>query len=120
MRHPVRALFCVALLALLCGCGPVPSRLGQRAVVKGKVSVAGKPLTKGTVVFTPVDPAKGDEQTGDVKPNGEYLTSVFPGKYKVSVSENPAVPAKHRSAESTDQVIEVPAGGKENADFDLK
>jgi hypothetical protein len=121
MRFVVRAGFFLVLLVLLSGCGRgVSSRLGERAVVKGKVTLNGKPLTRGTVVFTPVDPSRGDEQTGDLNASGQYLTSVFPGKYKVSFAENAAVPVNRRSAQATDQQIDVPAAGKDNADFDLR
>jgi hypothetical protein len=121
MRFVIRAGFFLALLVLLGGCGRgVSSRLGQRAVVKGKVTLNGRPLAKGTVVFTPVDSSKGDEQAGDLNAAGQYLTSVFPGKYKVSFAENASVPASRRSAQSTDQQIDVPAAGKDNADFDLR
>jgi hypothetical protein len=116
----VRATFFVLLAGWLAGCtGEVRSRLGERAVVKGRVTVHGSPVTRGTVVFTPVDPTRGDEQIGAVRANGAYITSVFLGTYKVSLADA-NVPAKYRSSQGTDLQIDVPAGGKDGADFDLK
>src|SRR5262245_25208045 len=120
MRFPARVLFFLALVALT-GCwGEVRSPLGKRAVVKGKVTLSGKPLGRGRVVFTPVDAAKGDEQTRELNTTGEYAIPLFPGKYKVSISENTGIPAKYRSPTSTDQEVDIPADGKEGANFDLK
>jgi hypothetical protein len=117
--RPVLAL--VALAALAAGCqSEVRSPLGERAVVKGKVTVAGRPLTKGTVVFAPVDPAKGDPQVGYLNPSGEYVTSVFPGKYKVALADTRAVPSKYLAVETTDLEFDIPRSGKSDADLNLK
>jgi hypothetical protein len=120
----MRLLGCVLLAALvcgLCGCGgPVQSPLGKRSVIKGKVSAAGQALTKGTVVFTPVEAGKGDEQSREISAAGEYIASLFPGKYKVSVPDNTAVPATARAAATTTNELEVPAGDKEGLDINLK
>ncbi|MFN8542580.1 MAG: hypothetical protein U0232_34500, partial [Thermomicrobiales bacterium] len=94
--------------------------LGARVVVKGKLTMGGRGLSKGTVVYTPTDTTKGDEQVGPINPSGEYITSVFPGKYKVSFTDNTSVSAKYRSAQSTDLQVEIPASGKADANFDLK
>ncbi len=109
----------IAGLSLGCG-GEVKSPLGERAVVKGKVTVSGQSITRGTVVYTPAEGNKADEQTGPIQPSGEYTTSVFPGKYKVSVTNNGSVPAKYKSVQSSDVTIDVPSGGKTDADIDLK
>jgi hypothetical protein len=112
--------FCLTA-GLLCGCSSgQPSPLGERVVVKGKVTAGGQAVGKGQVVLTPVDPSKGDEQTGDLNPSGEYITSVFPGKYKVSVTGNASVPTALRSAKTTTLEVEIPKGGKNDATFDLK
>jgi hypothetical protein len=122
MRVTVRLVVClVVLTGLLSGCQrEARSRLGERAVVKGKVTVGGKATTKGTLVFVPVDPEKGDQQVGYLGNGGAYITSVFPGKYKVYLADTPVAPAKYRTEKTTDLEIDVPASGKEDADFDLK
>jgi len=122
MRLSVRpVLGLIALTALVAGCQrEVRSPLGERAVVKGKVTVAGRPLTKGTVVFAPVDSAKGDPQVGYLNASGEYVTSVFPGKYKVALADTRAVPPKYLALETTDLEFEITKAGKTDADLDLK
>ena len=112
-------VFCFAVGFLLCGCSSAPSA-SERSIVKGKVTMGGKAIGKGSVLFTPVDPAKGDEQTRDLTQTGEYTVSVFPGKYKVSVTGNPNVPQALQSAKTTTIEIDVPKGGKDGADIDLK
>jgi len=129
VRRPVTLL--LALLIGTAGCsGETKSRLGARAVVKGKVTLNNVPQTKGTVVFYPVDPTKGDEQTGTLGANGEYVTSVFPGKYKVAVEpeyiKSPGlkggmnIPNKYWKPDTSGLEIEVPSSGKEGADWPLK
>ncbi|VTR94437.1 Uncharacterized protein OS=Singulisphaera acidiphila (strain ATCC BAA-1392 / DSM 18658 / VKM B-2454 / MOB10) GN=Sinac_6598 PE=4 SV=1 [Gemmata massiliana] len=113
-------ILAAAITGLSVGCGgEVRSPLGERAIVKGKVTISGQPVTRGTVVYTPTEDNKADEQTGQIQ-SGEYTTSVFPGKYKVSVTGNGSVPAKYKSAQSSDVTIDVPKGGKTDADIDLK
>src|SRR5262245_34419216 len=122
MRVTVRLLICLVVSAgLLSGCSSeTKSRLGERAVVKGKVTVDGKATTKGTLVFVPVNPEKGDQQVGYLGTGGAYVTSVFPGKYKVYLADTTMAPAKYRSEQTTDLEIDVPASGKDDADFNLK
>jgi hypothetical protein len=115
------AVLLLALVGLNAGCQPeVKSALGERAVVKGKVTSGGRPVTKGALMFAPLDPSKGDRQPGYIGPGGEYITSVFPGKYKVYVVENSTVPAKYQSPEATDLEVDIPAAGLDGRDFDLK
>ena len=122
MRFPVRSVVClIALAGLAGGCQrEVRSPLGERSIVKGKVTQRGKTLTRGTLMFAPVDAAKGDRQPGYLDQTGEYTTTVFPGKYKVFVIENPGVPVKYQSPDTTDVEIDVPAGGKSGLDIELK
>lgn len=122
MRLWVRPLLvAVIFVGLGAGCQrEIKSPLGERAVVKGKVAAGGRPLSTGKVMFAPVDPAKGDEQPGFISKSGEYVTSVFPGKYKVYVVENRLVPAKYQSPDRTDIEVEVPTAGLDGKDFDLK
>ena len=71
MRLLLLPLVILALAGLLAGCHTqVPSRLGERAVVKGRVTVRGAPVPRGTVVFTPVP------RTANAKPATVDVTFV--------------------------------------------
>jgi hypothetical protein len=129
VRRPVSVLLAVVTI-VAAGCSGEPkSRFGARAVVKGKVTLNGQPQARGSVVFVPVDPAKGDEQYGALGANGEYITSVFPGKYKVAVQpeylKSPGmkggmnIPNKYWDANASGLEIEIPPAGKDGADFPL-
>src|SRR5262245_11287099 len=81
---------------LLAGCAKEPGDEGQRVPVSGKVTFqGGKPLPRGTVIFTP-DGAKGNasqhEPRGPVNADGTYklsttarLDGVHPGWYLVTI-----------------------------------
>ena len=123
MRFPVRAVVCLVALVGLAGGGcnsEVKSPLGERSIVKGKATQGGKTLTRGTLMFAPVDAAKGDRQPGYLDQSGEYTTTVFPGKYRVFVIENPTIPARYQSPETTDVEVDIPAGGKTGLDIEFK
>ena len=87
----------VALLALLLAAGcKKPGEEGNRVPVAGKVAFAdGKPLHRGTVIFTP-DGGKGNlsqhEPRGPIDAQGHYkidttdqLRGVAPGWYTVTI-----------------------------------
>ncbi len=110
------------------------------AIVKGKVTLEGKPVPNGTVNFIPDD--AGPSASGEIKPDGTYqLTTNKPGdgakigSYKVMViamedqtgklpeekSPLPAaiVPLKYTALSTTD--LKATVEKKENIiDFDLK
>ncbi len=111
--------FFLSLAALLLiGCSSeVPSALGKRAMVKGTVTLKGKTAFPAYVVFTPVEAGKGEEQIRELSKKGEYTLSVFPGKYKVSVQGNRAVPIKYWSSKTTDKEVDVTADGKDGVNF---
>jgi len=82
----------IALMIVL-GCGGGGDEFPKRYPVTGKVILNGKPATKGSVTFSPVDAANGRAAGGEIQPNGTYrLTTVtpgdgaLPGKYLVSIS----------------------------------
>jgi hypothetical protein len=80
----------LSLVAAAAGCG---SSGPEMATVRGKVTVNGKPLTRGTIAFIPSDPSI----TGASSPidgSGDYdLHTIEPGDgarlgdYKVTVSD---------------------------------
>ena len=62
----------------LAGCGG--DDLAPRYGVSGQVTRLGKPLTKGTISFLPVDAARGRAATGEIQPDGSYtLMTQDPG-----------------------------------------
>ena len=77
----------VALLVL--GCGGE----GGLAPVHGKVFFQGKPLSRGTIVFTP-DPARGGagpQATAEIQPDGTFalhtaaIEGAVPGWHRVTI-----------------------------------
>lgn len=111
--------FVLSIAAILSiGCSSeVPSTFGQRAIVKGTVTLKGKPAFPAYVVFTPAEAGKGEEQSRELSRTGEYTLSVFPGKYKVSLQGNRTVPAKYASPKTTDKEVDVTSYGKDGANF---
>ena len=128
---PATSLFAVFMTAALLasisfsGCGG--SRLGT-VPVKGKVTINGQPVKKGTVFFQPVDAAKGRPARSGIKPDGSYAASsldndqaIGPGEYKVllmppamevgSPAGKASIPQKYRDANTSGLTITVPYGG---------
>ena len=132
----------VFTLAALPGCG----RSGPKTVsVSGKVTYKGKPVSKGNVVFQPVDLPKGRPfrpSRGELREDGSYRMSTFsrddgpmPGKYRVIIRslvsgptpENPAapyiwaVPRRYTDTKTTPLEATIPedASGGMVFDFDL-
>jgi hypothetical protein len=96
--------FLIGFLISLIGCSSeVPNNLGKRALVKGSVTLRGKPAFPAYIVFSPVEAGRGEEQSRELSKTGKYALSVFPGKYKVSLQGNRSVPAKYSSSKTTDK-----------------
>jgi hypothetical protein len=119
----------------LAGCGASPV-----VRVQGKVTVEGKPLPQGVVIFQP-DPARNNssaqEARGAIRADGSYdlLTNgrlgVMPGRYKVCVvavskrptpkggwTVRPLIPPKYGNPATSG--LEVEAGpGKPAGAYDL-
>jgi hypothetical protein len=83
----------IGLAALLAaGCSeelhPV---VAPTAVVRGRVSLDGRPVVGGWVEFVPVDGAVGHHRTAPIGPEGRYeATGVAVGKNLVAVSHSSA------------------------------
>jgi hypothetical protein len=132
MRSTIRSCcLALALVAVGVGCqGTTPSPLGERGIVKGKVTFDNKPVTGGSVGFFPVDRGQGDEQYGFIDKNGQYTAALFPGRYRVAIepegvrsgsgSKPTGVPAKFQKPDTSGLEVEVPSGGKDGLDFPLK
>jgi hypothetical protein len=136
----IKTLFSLTLLALtagIVGCGS--DSVGKTYPVKGKVTVNGKALTRGSVAFWP-DASKGNasklEAGGDIKEDGTYelFTSgkrgAPPGAYKVTIAAQTEadstkpdkakslVPEAYTGKETTTLFIEVVESPSPNA-YDL-
>ena len=85
-RFGAAAVFCGVLVGLLSGC----SRSSKESQVSGNVSLDGKRIGPGIIVFAPV--GKGTPATGPIDHGGSYSMSashevgLSAGKYKVGVS----------------------------------
>jgi hypothetical protein len=137
LRPAVVLAVCAALSAAGC------SREPPYHPVQGKLTVGGKPMTAGRVLFVP-DAAKGnaspEEARARVDATGAYSLKTGdrdgcrPGRYKVVVfafaepgpGEGPRPPVwfaaqKYGDAKTTDLEVEVTADPKSGQyDFDLK
>ena len=127
-------------LLLAVGCGGTPPPF---APVKGKVSYQGRPLTTGTIVFTP-DPVRGTSgplARADIQPDGSYQlksseqAGAVPGWHRVTVlaidaapqwnSQQPVVPRSLIPPRYSDPSLsglarEVKPGEENTLNFDLE
>jgi hypothetical protein len=133
-----RALVLVPLL--VAGCGGDPYKV---APVSGKIMLNGKPLAKASVTFSPVavggNIEPGPSSTGKTDAEGRFTLTLIGkdgsgavvGKHKVRVAmldetdTSIDLPDKTRQLPleyngQTKLTFDVPAGGTDKADFDLK
>lgn len=68
---------------LICGCGGSGAR--QVAPVSGIVTVDGKPLSQGTVMFVPT---VGQSAKGTINPDGSYVMTTYSNGDGAPVGEN--------------------------------
>jgi len=126
------AVLCCALLLILplSGCRP-----NDKASVRGKVTLAGKPLVDVLVMFAPeAGPGAGGvtnaEGTYELFTGGAHGKRVFTGRCKISINEAEAVDAKgnrkpvrfpdrYTSNESSGLTAELKPGPNE-CNFDLE
>jgi hypothetical protein len=143
-RIPFWALFLLALLGGVLGCGG--GDVGT-ARVSGRVMYKGKPVPKATVSFTPMEGASR-AASGLTDTAGDYTLGSFsvndgalPGKYRVSIIARgpdrppkpgemgsgmpgemmpgePVIPAKYFAPDTSGLTFEVKRGGN-RADFEL-
>jgi hypothetical protein len=133
-----RSCLILGALALLAGCGgsggpkPVP--------VSGRVTLDNKPLANATLQFVPASGEKASEgsSVGTTDENGKYslvlntdngTKGALVGKYKVMItlgaqSGSDTKPTFHKQLperynRKTQLECEVPAGGRDDANFDL-
>lgn len=127
MRNLAASLVLASLFLLPCaGCGSNAQTAYTTSTVpvKGKVTLNGKPLTKGMVTF---EPDSGREAHGDIKSDGTYVLTTFkegdgavPGTHRVAVSNaGRSVPNKYTHVSSSKIELEV-SDGKTEYPIDLK
>lgn len=126
------------LALFLAGCGGGGDR--PTAVVEGKITVNGKPVPNGTVMFVPVE--TGAPATGEIRPDGTYRMTTYSdgdgavvGKHQVSITaladmQNrlpedrtplppPIIPHKYLHRGTSGLTADVKAGEVNTIDFDL-
>ncbi len=110
----------LALLLLLlactftaCGCGsgaPHAESSLTEAKVTGRVTAAGKPVTKGQVIFDPANINRPSEhaRTGEIRQDGTFEVTTLIGANRVTV----AIPARtsKKGAPYVSQVFDVQNG----------
>jgi hypothetical protein len=109
------------MIALLCGlaqgCGPGGPRAEPslvEATVTGRVESAGKPITKGRVLFDPANVNRPREaaRTAEIGPDGTYKITTLIGENRVTV----AIPGRPSKAGSLPvQLICDVKAGQENS-----
>jgi hypothetical protein len=102
-------------LMLLGGCSRSEPALAR---VQGRVFYRGRPLTGGTIVFTP-DPergGRGPQAWGEIAADGRYTLrsanrqGAVPGWHRITVAplgKTAALPVRYRDPERSGQRIEV-------------
>jgi hypothetical protein len=137
--------FAALALAVLCGCNSKPYSV---ATVSGRVTLDGKPLPKASITFVPMatkeNIAPGPTATALTDADGRYTLTVdkdtpgaVVGRCRIFVTtrftDSPPpdrdgglpmrlpkdkVPEKYNTR--TELTFDVPTGGTDHADFDLK
>jgi len=104
-RARIVAPLAVAFLAIGGGCDagkPATESSTQEATVKGKVTVLGKPATKGRVTFDPSNISRPGAQvrTAEIQADGTYQVTTLVGPNSISVNvPKPARPTPGMSPE---------------------
>ncbi len=95
----------IGLAAIGCGGEKIKGIDPNLVSVTGKVSLSGKSLTTGTILFVPVDP-KGKGATSPIDSSGNYALAVsasakgaLPGSYKVTVTATDGIASMGMSAD---------------------
>jgi hypothetical protein len=140
LRAPL-ALAAAVCLAAAGGCASSGDEgFPETVPVKGKVTMAGQPLPKGSISFIP---NSGRPATALIQPDGTYVLSTFeekdgavPGHFRVTVTATTAdpnqmprpgepppkalVPKKYNRPESSGLTADVDKKDNKDFDFDLK
>jgi len=122
-RHPLA--FLVGLAFVVAGCGQSGPNLG---LVRGVVTLDGKPVANGSIHFTPVAGGRGSHARADV--NGRYSLEFLPGRpgatvgtHRVSIStadefgNSEIVPVRYNRETELEATVQF---GTNAIDFKLK
>lgn len=136
-----RGFFWILVGMTLAGCGGGATDELPRVAVSGSVTLDGKPLTSGTIAFSPVPNQPNPVEVGAGISNGAYSISKAdgptPGSYRITIyggssvggtaGDAPGMPPKATkdpvpekyNARST-LTADVKAGGSSDMDFKLE
>jgi hypothetical protein len=88
-----------AIVSLLVGCSG--DAAANRGALSGAVTIDGKPLEQGSILFTPTDGTKGSSSGGEIKN----------GRYRISKADGPAIGwnrVEIRATRKTGKMIQKP------------
>jgi hypothetical protein len=109
-------VFTACLVVLIAFVGAGQAADPETGSVEGKVTLNGKPLVKGKVIFHLKD---GNVVAADLKEDGSYMAKDVPtGTLPVSI-QGEGVPKQFTDRKTTPLRLEVKPG-KSTADFELK
>lgn len=83
--------------------------MDSTAQIAGTVTVKGRPVKKGTILFLPSQAGNMGEASLDKTGKFELATPLVPGEYRVFFSNAP-VPEKFQSETSSDYAVTVSSG----------
>jgi hypothetical protein len=95
---------CLAILVLAVGCG---KRDGSRGAVHGEVTLDGQLLERGSILFVPIDGAKGTVTGGTIEK----------GRYQISQSDGAALGwnrVEIRAARRTGKMVPTPLARRDS------
>jgi len=139
-RRPLRPGLVLALtvVAAVSGCGGGDPYAVKTVSAAGTATYQGKPVSKGTILFQPVD-EKGRPASGTIE-DGKFTLTTYregdgavPGKHKVAVVATEEkktkdgdttvkylIPERYASAETSGVEVEVAPGGSSDLRVDIK
>ena len=90
MHLNVRVLTAAAVILCVTAAAPAQEKKPQTGTVSGRISFKGKPLTGGTITFTP---SKGTAVTAAIKADGSYAALKVPaGAARVTIKTESVKP----------------------------
>jgi hypothetical protein len=128
----------LTVVAAVSGCGGGDPYAVKTVSAAGTATYQGKPVSKGTILFQPVD-EKGRPASGTIE-DGKFTLTTYregdgavPGKHKVAVvvteekktkdgdtTVKYIIPERYASAETSGVEVEVPPGGSSDLRVDIK
>jgi hypothetical protein len=109
-------LFSATLILVLALVGSLHAADPETGTLEGKVTLNGKPLAKGKVIF---HPKEGNAITAELSDDGTYTAKDVPtGKLSVTI-QGEGVPKVFTDSKTTPLQVEVKPG-KATVDFELK